>query len=241
MPAKSYQLEVIGAVHIYKRRGTKHMRLSIASDGKVKMTIPAWATYTAALEFAESRRQWIQDNLPVCHVPLGQGQHIGKAHRLFFETADVPVPRSRIAGSEIRVSRPAAMLITHPEVQAAASKAGIRALRLQAAKLLPGRLRQLAAQYGFTYTSVQVKQLKGRWGSCDSQQRITLNLFLMQLPWHLIDYVLLHELVHTKHMNHGPGFWQEFLRHEPRAKLYRAQIKSQQPTLKAIEAETAMA
>lgn len=241
MPAKQYHIDNVGAVHVYKRRGVKNMRLSVAADGKVRVTIPAWATYASAVGFAESRRQWIQNNLPQPTALLTHGQHIGKAHRLYFEAGDVEQVRTRLAGSEIRIIRPRQQYITHPDVQTAARKASIRALRVETEKLLPGRLRQLADARGFTFTDVQVKQLKGRWGSCDNQQRITLNLFLMQLPWHLIDYVLLHELVHTKHMNHGPGFWAEFLRHEPRAKSYRTQIKRHKPILEAAEAAAAMA
>lgn len=241
MPAKQYNIDNIGAVHVYKRRGVKNMRLSVAADGKVRVTIPFWATYASAVGFAESRSQWIQSNLPQPTALLAHGQHIGKAHRLYFEAGDVEQVRTRLSGSEIRIIRPRQQYITHPDVQAAARRASIRALRVETEKLLPGRLKQLADNYGFTYSDIQVKQLKGRWGSCDNHRRITLNLFLMQLPWPLIDYVLLHELTHTKHMNHGPEFWHEFLRHEPRAKVYRTQIRRHKPILEATEAAAAMA
>jgi len=49
--------------------------------------------------------------------------------------------------------------------------------------LLPQRLQAFATQTGFSYRSVSVKQLKSRWGSCNTEKEITLNLFLMQLPW----------------------------------------------------------
>jgi predicted metal-dependent hydrolase len=172
--------------------------------------------------------------MPEQEAVLRHGQHVGKAHRLFFDTAPGESVRTRIAGSEIRIIRPPNMLATSESVQEAARRASIRAMRVEAQKLLPVRLKQLATDFGFTYTSVQIKQLKGRWGSCDSHQHIVLNLFLMQLPWQLIDYVLVHELTHTKHLNHGDGFWKEFLSHEPRAKLYRTQIRKHKPVLEAV-------
>lgn len=241
MAAKSFELKNIGTVHVYKRKGVKSLRLSITPDGKVRVTIPAWASFGAAVDFAHSRTAWIQDNKPPIQGLLVHGQHIGKAHRLSFETASGSEVRTRLAGSEIRIIRPSSMTLQDDNVQKAAERASIRALRLQAEKLLPVRLRQLAEKYGFSYGSVSVKQLKGRWGSCDTHQHITLNLFLMQLPWHLIDYVLLHELTHTKHLNHSSDFWQEFMRHEPRAKLYRTQIRSHKPVLETTEVAAAVA
>lgn len=233
MTAKLFELQEVGTVHVYKRKGTKSLRLSIASDGKVRVTVPSWATYSEALKFVHSRSSWIQQNLPEKQGLLRSGLHIGKAHRLVFETSQDTGVKSRIAGSEIRILRPVDMPIYSEEVQQAAHKACIRALRLEATKLLPVRLKQLATQYGFEYSSVQVKQMKGRWGSCDTHRRIVLNLFLMQLPWNLIDYVLIHELVHTKHLNHSAAFWDEFLRHEPRAKHYRKLIKEHRPILES--------
>jgi predicted metal-dependent hydrolase len=241
VPVKEFELDSVGTVHVYKRKGAKTLRLSIASDGKVKVTVPFWATYNAGLEFADSKKSWIQLNRPDRPGLLGHGQHIGKAHRLVFDHTESGELRTRIAGSEIRIGRPKGMMITHPDVQQAAHKASIRALRTQAQKLLPVRIKQLADKYGFEYSSVQVKQLTGRWGSCDTHKRITLNLFLMQLPWHLIDYVLIHELTHTKHLNHSADFWAEFMRHEPRAKLYRKEIRTHKPILVAGEAKPAMA
>jgi predicted metal-dependent hydrolase len=231
MAVKAFEIEAVGTVHVYKRKGAKSLRLSIASDGKVRVTVPFWATYAEALSFVNSKSQWIQSNMPLQQGLLWSGMHVGKAHRLLFKTSADESIRTRIAGSEIHIMRPASLMITHEAVQEAAHKACVRALRTEAQKLLPVRLRHLAEKYDFTYSSVRVKQMKGRWGSCDSKKHITLNLFLMQLPWHLIDYVLIHELTHTKHLNHSPEFWTEFMRHEPRAKQYRTAIKSHRPIL----------
>lgn len=82
-----------------------------------------------------------------------------------------------------------------------------KALRHEAHRLLPERLKSLAQQHGFIYKTLKINSSKGRWGSCSSKQNINLSLSLMLLPWHLIDYVLLHELCHTKEMNHGEKFW----------------------------------
>lgn len=81
------------------------------------------------------------------------------------------------------------------------------ALRREAKNWLPARMKELALQHGFHYKQVFIKNLKSRWGSCSGVNNINLNLHLMRLPDHLIDYVLLHELCHTVEKNHGKGFW----------------------------------
>lgn len=82
-----------------------------------------------------------------------------------------------------------------------------KTLRASAKAYLPQRIKRLAEQRGFVYTSVSITAAKTRWGSCSSRKTISLSYYLMLLPERLIDYVLLHELVHTREMNHGPAFW----------------------------------
>ena len=81
------------------------------------------------------------------------------------------------------------------------------ALRKKAQSLLPARLASLAESHGFKYTNVKIRKNKTRWGSCSSKGTINLSIYLMLLPDHLIEYVLLHELCHTVQMNHSPAFW----------------------------------
>lgn len=87
-----------------------------------------------------------------------------------------------------------------------ASAAEIEALRRQAKKELPVRLAELAARYGFAYNRVSIKHNASNWGSCSTKGNINLNLNVVRLPKVLQDYVLLHELCHLRHPDHGHGF-----------------------------------
>ena len=87
-----------------------------------------------------------------------------------------------------------------------ASPSEVEALRRQAKAHLPGRLSELAARYGFTYNRVSIKHNASNWGSCSTKGNINLNLSIMRLPEILQDYVLLHELCHLRHPDHGNGF-----------------------------------
>lgn len=234
MAVKFFDVENIGIVRVSKRSGTRNLRLTITPNGEIRVSIPNWSRYQHGVDFAVSKIDWILQNTPAKQKTLEAGHRVGKAHRFVFSSAAIDVPSSRLIGSEIRIARPIGMATSHPEVQKVAKRASIRALRSEAEALLPQRLRTLANKYDFTYNSVSIKQLKGRWGSCDTKQQIVLNLYLMQLPWELIDYVLLHELIHTKHMNHGDDFWQEFLIHDPAAKKLRKAIKVHKPILEPV-------
>ncbi|MDR0810744.1 MAG: M48 family metallopeptidase [Paludibacter sp.] len=81
-------------------------------------------------------------------------------------------------------------------------------LRKEAKRILPVQVRLLADRFGFYFSNVKIQQSKTRWGSCSSRKSINLSLYLLLLPQELIDYVILHELCHTKEMNHSPRFWQ---------------------------------
>lgn len=82
----------------------------------------------------------------------------------------------------------------------------IEALRRLAKAVLPPRLAELAERYGFTYNRVTVKHNATNWGSCSSKGNINLNLNIVRLPRVLQDYILLHELCHLRHQDHGHGF-----------------------------------
>ena len=112
-------------------------------------------------------------------------------------------------------------------VQELLRNAIIRALKKTAQVYLPPLLSELAEHYGFRYKKVKITGSKSRWGSCSTTGSINLSCYLMLLPPHLMDYVLLHELTHTKEMNHGPKFW-EILDEltEGRARSLRAELKN---------------
>ncbi|HXE10446.1 MAG TPA: SprT family zinc-dependent metalloprotease, partial [Verrucomicrobiae bacterium] len=206
-------------------------RLSVNAAGEVRVSIPAWAPYSAGLNFAKSRRAWILSQRKPAGT-LADGQLVGKAHHLqFIAKSGQSKPSGRVAAGTVIVSYPLELSATDPTVQTAARKASIRALRSQAEQLLPQRLKALAETHGFSYADVKVKQLKSRWGSCDQHTNIVLNLYLMQLPWDCIDYVLLHELTHTRVLRHGPDFWQAMAAILPDVKAVRKRLRSYEPTL----------
>ena len=97
--------------------------------------------------------------------------------------------------------------------------------RNEAKLYLLNRLDELARTHGFTYNNATIRNQKTRWGSCSGQNNISLNMQLMNLPKQLIDYVILHELVHTLVKNHSPLFWSTLLQFVPDSKLQNKRLK----------------
>jgi predicted metal-dependent hydrolase len=69
------------------------------------------------------------------------------------------------------------------------------------------RLAHYNAHYGHTVRRVFIKNSKSRWGSCSSRGNLNFNYKLIFLPPKVLDYVVVHELCHLRHFNHGPEFW----------------------------------
>ena len=234
MAQKTVVIEPIGEVLLSKRRGSSNIRLSVNGRGKIRVSMPYWAPYGSGIAFAKSRVEWIETQLQKHRqATLENGARIGKAHRLYINRApELKRVQTRVSATEIFVKVPDSA--SPAEVQAAATKAAEEALRTEAEQLLPQRLETLAQKHGFKYKGVKVRKLSSRWGSCSSEGLISLSFYLMQLPWDLIDYVLVHELLHTRHMHHGPKFWAAYEQILPGAKKLRKQINQHKPQIEVI-------
>jgi predicted metal-dependent hydrolase len=97
--------------------------------------------------------------------------------------------------------------------------------RIKAKKRLLERLSHLAEKYGFTYNNVYTRNQKTRWGSCSRRNNISLNMKLILLPQELRDYVILHELVHTKIHNHSKKFWIELDKYTGNSKAMAKRLR----------------
>ena len=90
---------------------------------------------------------------------------------------------------------------------------------------LEGRINQLAQKNHFTFNKLSIKNQKTRWGSCSQKNNINLNARLLHLPTELIDYVILHELVHIKVKNHSKEFWSILDSYVGDSKFYDKELK----------------
>jgi predicted metal-dependent hydrolase len=234
MPSKIVEVPRIGPVLLVKRRGTKNLRITILPSGKVRVGLPIWAPYEVAVRFASSRADWILKNLKDSQPALLQNGHrIGKSYRLnFLKQPAAGRTYARLGINTITITSP--LNFSDLAVQNHASKACERALRKEAEQLLPARLKQIAQKNSLAYSDIRIKKLSSRWGSCSRDHSITLNYFLVQLPWSLIDYVIIHELAHTEELNHSADFWRLVDSMLPNSKLLRKELRKYRPVLLPI-------
>jgi predicted metal-dependent hydrolase len=189
-----------------RRKGTRSIRISIKSDGKILLSAPYMVSEKQAVKFLEQKTDWIEKH----HNPqtiLDDGMHIGKSNKIVIVRSTKESISTRLKTNEIVVSVPGSENIYSERVQLAIRKACERALKKEAVILLSQRIKTIAESKGIKYGTFKVKKLKSRWGSCDSQQNIVLNIYLIQLDWSLIDYVIYHELSHVRHKHHQKAFW----------------------------------
>ncbi len=235
MPAKVIDIADIGPVRFVKTERSRSMRLSVNTHG-VRVSLPRWTPYVVGIAFVKQHTAWIQSEQSKSNLPLLlNGHKIGKLHTLqFIQIPKHDENRTRVTPTKLLVTHHPSEATTSRDVQLRAEQAATRALKKEATVLLPPRLKALADAHGLAHGTITIKNLKRRWGSCDKQQNITLNLFLMQLSWQQIDYVLCHELAHTKHMNHSAAFWHEVERMLPDARMIAKRVRHIQPALQPV-------
>ncbi|MCA9332872.1 M48 family metallopeptidase [Candidatus Saccharibacteria bacterium] len=233
MATKTFEVQGIGLLTIRKSKKSRNLRLSIKHDNAVIVSIPYWVPYKAGLDYAKSKKDWIISNMTE-KSNIEEGTRIGKAHRVTFKESITDKVSSRLTNNEIIILYPPWLSRTSREVQIVANRTALRALKKEADVLLEQRLRRLAQLYEFKYNSLKIRSLKTRWGSCSNNKDITLSYYLIQLPWDEIDYVIIHELVHTKYMAHNRQFWDEVHKYVPNMDEIKRKIKVRKPTVSVV-------
>lgn len=159
------------------------------------------------------------------------GMQVGKSHTLLIRHAAAKVVAVKRHGQQIIATLPIDTDPSSASVQRHIRNEVLAAYRLEAKSYLPKRLAFLAEKHGFNYEKVRFSHASGRWGSCNSHGTISLNIALMKLPFELIDYVLVHELSHTREMNHSQNFWAHVATADPDYKIHRRNLKNETPSI----------
>ncbi len=228
----------VGKIHFRRNPRCKRMTIRLKPFAGIVVSLPVRTSVQTAVQFVAAQKDWIAKNLPKVKEQEknattydGSSTLHTRQRRLQVEASKVASPLVTISAKVVRLQYPEDWPLLSNRVQEVVRWAMVEAYRLEAKEYLPGRLRSLADEHGFHYNKVFIKNHKSRWGSCSSKNNINLSLHLMRLPDELIDYVILHELVHTEIKNHSSAFWHRvrevcpgFEKLRQKLKLYDATI-----------------
>jgi len=220
-----------GTITIRRSALSRSVKLSVAPNGRLRVSMPPYAPLFMAKRLVNSSRAEVRQMLAESDAPRYEhGMQVGKSHTLEI-THGGERRSTRAHGQRIHIKLPAHEAATSPDAQAYIRQAVTKALRKEASSYLPKRLAYLAHLHGFHYQKVRFSHASSRWGSCSSHGTISLNIALMKLPFEQIDYVLVHELAHTQEMNHSAAFWQLVEDCLPDYREARRAIKRQTPSI----------
>ncbi len=224
----------IGQVEFRKSHRAKRLSINVRVPRNVRVVLPIDVSFSIAEKFVQTKRQWIIDHLcrldnRTPEVPIFDENQPIKTRYHTLELCAAQRTNEKIdinvLPGIIQIHYPENLAIQHESVQKAIRLGMLKAYGIEAREILPKRTFELSRQFGFRYAGLRIKNQKTRWGSCSSRNHINLNLQLMRLPDHLIDYVILHELTHTKIKNHNEIFWSELARVFPQPQIARKEMK----------------
>ncbi|MEI6054046.1 MAG: SprT family zinc-dependent metalloprotease [Candidatus Saccharibacteria bacterium] len=222
-----------GKITIRRSQMASQVKLRVAPDGTLHASLPIYAPTFLVKGLLNTSRDKIRQMLAQAkpEYSYSNGMQIGKSHTLIIQPSnniDFSVSRH---GQQIIVKMPQGESANSPIISRKIRDTIISALRIEAKSYLPRRLSFLADKFNFDYSKVKFSHASGRWGSCSSKGTISLNIALMKLPFELIDYIIIHELSHTKQMNHGKDFWSLVASADPKYKLHRHTLKKLNPSI----------
>lgn len=217
-----------GEITVTRRALASRVSLRIAPNGRIRITIPLHAPLASAKLLIKRSRRSIQKLIAEQQgdFPYSTSQQIGKSHNLLVEQGE---PAVKTVGTSIIINARDDQDFADPIFQQSIRDHVVKALRKEAKSYLPRRLKFLAEQHGFHYDKTRLTHSSSRWGSCSSNGTISLNIALMNIPFELLDYVLIHELCHTRQMNHSQAFWREVAAIDPHYKQHRTALKKYTP------------
>jgi predicted metal-dependent hydrolase len=204
------------------------MTLKISSTGEVIVVTPRFIPQWSIKHFVTTHSEWIEKQLEAIKEKILNKKTdslllFGKEYKLCLQyTSQLP------AGVHIRANQ----VLLNPTEPAASNvwkdshtEQLNRFLKRTARTYIEPRTSQIGQQMSIDYQHLRLKEQKSRWGSCSSDGNLNFNWRLVHCPPEVIDYVIVHELAHRKHMDHSRKFWNFVAQYTPDYQLHRGWLK----------------
>lgn len=192
---------------LVRNRRARRYVLRLRPDGAARVTIPRGGSATDARRFAERNKEWLERQLQRMAARPSRPKEWWIGTEILFRGESVKLEAGvngesgmiRFGSEVVKATNPAADL--RPTIE--------RHLWRLAANELPPRVLEYAALHQLPVRRITVRNQRSRWGSCSRRGTISLNWRLIQTPAFVRDYLVVHEIMHLKEMNHSSRFWRE--------------------------------
>ena len=192
-------------VHVVRRPKARRYLLSLQADGSARLVIPRRGTEAEALRFLERSEDWLLRRLAKWRDKAKARESWQQGSRFLYRGEEVALGVE--SQGEGIVLRFAEQMIPLPQVLPDYRATVYARLRKIAEPEFKKRTQELAKQHGVAISRVTVRAQRSRWGSCSLRGTISLNWRLIQTPPFVVDYLIVHELMHRREMNHSKRYW----------------------------------
>lgn len=230
LPQERITAEGQEIVYQIDRGKRKHYYICVA-HGQVTVKIPWRGDREFARRMVLEKSQWILSKLrqqeKEKQPELAAGETIflaGEPYRLAVETGTGKKPEISYGKGNLQVKLPGNMLTSKETLQNVLEDY----YRIFTQKMVEDSFQRISEQTGLFPDKIAVKKLRSSWGRCSSNGHISISLYLGAYSQKVVDYVVLHELCHLRHMNHSAAFWQEVERWMPDWKQRRRELEKRQ-------------
>lgn len=188
--------------YILIEKAVKHARVQVNENGLVRIIVPPAFTQQDITALIHKKQRWIDRNLQffsqMSRIDLQRNQILlyGNRYAYFYDTT---FEQKVIINHEHRTIRSKRNLLDTTVQE--------KWLKGIAKKHLNQRIEDLSDKLGLQYNRLYIRNQKKKWGNCSMEKNISLNWRLIKAPLFVIDYLIVHELVHTLVMNHTHKFW----------------------------------
>ena len=219
---KEIEIEGIAKpIKVVKKLGRRSISLLI-DHGKLEVRAPFLTDDGTIIRWVKSKSSWIQKKLS--QIPEYREHKYIDGELFYYLGSQYPLRFDKNVKNDRRIT--AKLSPENRGVFIANNKTQLQKLyRYLARNYLAKRLKELSKYTNIPYEKMRLSSAHTRWGSCSSNGTISLNWKLIMAPAGIIDYVIIHELCHVKHMNHSKLFWQLVTHYLPDCKERRKWLR----------------
>lgn len=210
------------------RQNAKRYIARVDSEGKIVVTIPRRGSRKGAIAFAQEHAAWLRGQQQLA-LERNEKKTLRSGDRIWFRGDRVELQVFKDWGRPVLRFAEQSLFIADEETDLARPLA--KKMRLLAKAELPQTVANYAKQFELTYSGVSIRDQKTRWGSCSSSGRISLNWRLVMAPPEVSDYIVIHELMHLREMNHSHVFWRHVREACPQYKAHERWLSERQSEL----------